>query len=630
MQVPLEFTDTMPTLLEYAQPPDLSSVHTLPALFAWRVARTPLAEAYRQYDDTAARWVSFTWQEAAERVARFVSSLSALALPRGARVAILLPNGLHAVCLDQACLALAYVPVPMHALDNPASIAYILNDSDASLLVAASDTQWQAIAGTGVALPCLRQVVVVKRVSPDTEIVGGVPMSTLEEWLSTIPVAPHADIASVASDDLGALVYTSGTTGKPKGVMLTHANIVSNVKAVLQRVAPMANDVFLSFLPLSHTFERTGGYYLPIAAGCCVAFARSTKQLPEDLETVRPTILISVPRIYERAFASIEASLAKSTAKSWLFEAAQAVGWRRFCRSQGLPAGSAVQAILDACEWPLLNTLVAQTLRRRFGGRLRLAVSGGAPLSEQIARCFLGLGVPITQGYGMTETSPVVAVNAPEDNDPATVGRPLPGVEVRIGENRELQVRGPNVMRGYWKREEDTAKAFIDGWLRTGDQAAIEAGRIRILGRIKEIIVTSTGEKIAPADLELAIVADHAFEQAYAFGDNRPFITCIVVLSDAYWRELTATLKLDPVDPVSWHSSTAREAVCMRIRELTRSFPHYAQPRAVILSNEPWTIENALLTPTLKIKRNNLATHFAEEIERVYPRERSHGAQEAH
>jgi long-chain acyl-CoA synthetase len=634
MQVPLDFTDTMPTRLEDAQPWNLASVHTLPALFAWRVALTPQAEAYRQYDDAAARWVSFTWQEAAERVARFVSALAALALPPSARVAILLPNGLHAVCLDQASLALGYVPVPMHALDNPASIAYILNDSDASLLVAASDAQWQAIAGTGVALPCLRQVIVVKRESPDTAIAGGVSVSTLEEWLARAPLLPHAlshaDIALVAADDLGALVYTSGTTGKPKGVMLTHGNIVSNVKAVLQRVAPMANDVFLSFLPLSHTFERTGGYYLPIAAGCCVAFARSTQQLPEDLETVQPTILISVPRIYERAFASIEASLAKSTVKSWLFEAAQAVGWRRFCRSQGLPAGSALQATLDACTWPLLNTLVAQTLRKRFGGRLRLAVSGGAPLSEQIARCFLGLGVPITQGYGMTETSPVVAVNAPEDNDPATVGRALPGVEVRIGENRELQVRGPNVMRGYWKRDDDTAKAFIDGWLRTGDQAAIEAGRIRILGRIKEIIVTSTGEKIAPADLELAIMADPAFEQAYAFGDNRPFITCIVVLSDAYWHELTATLKLDPMDPASWRSGTAREAVRTRIRELTRSFPHYAQPRAVILSSEPWTIENTLLTPTLKIKRNNLATRFAEEIERVYPRDRSHGAQEGH
>jgi len=441
----------------------------------------------------------------------------------------------------------------------------------------------------------------------------------MEEWLSSIAAtASCQEVQHAAPDDLAALAYTSGTTGKPKGVMLTHENVVSNVKAVLQRVVPRESDVFLSFLPLSHAFERTAGYYVPIAAGCRVAFARSTKLLSEDLKTVRPTILISVPRIYERVFAQIEASLEKSPVKSRLFEAAQAVGWRQFCRTQGLAAGSSMQAMLDACAWPLLNSLIAGKLQSQFGGRLHLAVSGGAPLPQQIARCFLGLGVPIAQGYGMTETSPVVAVNTLQENNPVTVGRPLPGVEVRIGENKELQVRGPSVMRGYWKREDDTAKAFIDGWFRTGDQATIEAGRVRILGRIKEIIVTSTGEKIAPADLELAIMADNSFDQAYAFGDNRQFISCAVVLTDAYWRQLTATLKLDPRDPASLHSSAARKAVDMRIRELTRNFPYYAQPRAVILSLEPWTIDNTLLTPTLKLKRNNLATHFAEEIEQIY------------
>lgn len=617
--VTIDLAHVMATQLESAQSSDLSSVRTLPALFAWRVARTPQSEAYRQYDEATAQWASFTWHDAGERVARLVTSLSRLALPRGARIAILLPNGLHAVCFDQAALALACVPVPMHALDNPASIAYILSDSNASLLVAASDTQWQAIASTGVSLPSLLQVVVLKKELPDTAMTGNLPVLTMKEWLSSATsTVPGQDVQQAAPDELAALVYTSGTTGKPKGVMLTHENVVSNVKAALQRIVPRESDVFLSFLPLSHTFERTAGYYLPIAAGCCVAFARSVKQLSEDLKTVKPTILISVPRIYERVFAGVEASLAKSAVKSWLFDAAQAVGWRRFVRTQGLADGSPTQAILDACTWPLLNALVAQTLQSQFGGRLRVAVAGGAPLPQQIARCFLGLGVPIIQGYGMTETSPVVAVNTLQDNDPATVGRPLPGIEVRIGENKELQVRGPNVMRGYWKRDDDTAKAFIDGWLRTGDQAAIEAGRIRILGRLKEIIVTSTGEKIAPVDLELAIMADSSFEQAYAFGDNRQFISCAVVLANGYWSQLTATLGLDRLDPASLNSPAAREAVSMLIRELTRNFPYYAQPRAVILSIEPWTIENTLLTPTLKLKRHNLAAHFAKEIEQIY------------
>jgi long-chain acyl-CoA synthetase len=539
-------------------------------------------------------------------------------LPHGARVAILLPNGALAVCLDQAALAIACVPVPMHALDNPSSVAYILGDSDASVLFALSDAQWQDIAKTGLAMPSLRQVVVVEKNISEPGITGRVPVQSVEEWLSQVPAEMVGqEMRRPSAQDLAALVYTSGTTGKPKGVMLTHDNVISNVKAVLKRVAPMDGDVFLSFLPLSHTFERTAGYYLPMAVGCCIAFARSAKLLLQDLHTVRPTILISVPRIYERVFSGVEAALAESPIKSGLFHWAQAVGWRRFCRAQGA-SFAGVQTALDELVWPLLDHLVARPIRNQFGGRIRLAVSGGAPLAYSVARCFLSVGVPIQQGYGMTETSPVVAVNAPADNDPTTVGRALAGVEVRIGENQELLVRGPNVMRGYWKREQDTARILVDGWLHTGDQASIQAGRIRILGRVKEIIVTSTGEKIAPVDLELAITADSSFEAAYAFGDNRPYIACAVVLSRSYWERLTTNLKVDPKDPGSLQSSAARAAVLKRLRELTVSFPHYAQPRGVILTLEPWTIENGLMTPTIKLKRNNLAAHFAQQIEQLY------------
>jgi len=378
--------------------------------------------------------------------------------------------------------------------------------------------------------------------------------------------------------------------------------------------------VFLSFLPLSHTFERTAGYYLPIAAGCCVAFARSVGVLAEDLQTVRPTILISVPRIYERIYARLQATLEGSTLRRRIFEVAVATGWRRFCRKQNLPIEGTSSPVLDALGWLFVGRTVSRKLQAQFGGKLRLAVSGGAPLSTPIARCFLGLGLPILQGYGMTETAPVIAVNALEDNDPATVGRALPGVEVRIGDNKELLVRGPSVMRGYWKRDADTARTIEGGWLHTGDQAAIEDGRIRILGRLKEIIVTSTGEKIAPVDLELAISADPLFEQVYAFGDNRPFIACVVVLSRAGWERLAADLHLDPAGPESLASKVARESVLERIRALTSGSPYYAQPRAVWLTLEPWTIENTLLTPTLKLKRNNLAAHFAAQIDAMYRR----------
>ncbi|BBB69805.1 AMP-dependent synthetase [Undibacterium sp. YM2] len=602
-----------------ATTPDLSTVQTLAELFAWRVAQTPHAEAYRQFDDAQGLWISYSWQQTQERVLGFIKALSPLALEHSSRIAILLPNGLHAVCMDQAVQACGFVPVPMHALDNPASIAYILSDSDAAFLIAASDRQWKDIASAGLELPALRQVVVLEKELDAAALPANVPVVQIDEWLAS---AAHLQAAAKGpvADDLAALVYTSGTTGKPKGVMLTHTNVVSNVKAVVHRVSPVITDVFLSFLPLSHTFERTAGYYLPIAAGACVAFSRSVKQLPQDLLEVRPTILISVPRIYERVYGVIQTKLSASKLQASLFNLAIATGWRRFSREQGLLKGDGMTALFDSLRWLVLEPLIASKLKNQFGGRLRVAVSGGAALSQAISQCFLGLGIPIVQGYGMTETAPVVAFNAPDDNDPATVGRAVEGVEVRIGENAELQVRGPNVMRGYWKREEDTAKTFIDGWLRTGDQASIVDGRVRILGRVKEIIVTSTGEKIAPVDLELAIMNDAVFEQAYAFGENAPFIACAVVLSRAYWLELSTSLGLNPDDTASLKSPQAQKAVVQRIKALTKGFPYYAQPRAAILTLEPWTVENTLITPTLKLKRNNLLAHFAADIEAVYKR----------
>lgn len=600
---------------------ELAPLRTLAELLAWRIARTPEAEAYRQFDEERGAWDSTSWRQFGERVTRFAGAMAALGLPRGTRVAVILPNGLDAVSVDQAALSLGCVPVPMHAIDNPASIAYILGDSEAELLVADTLAQWQAIAATGAVPSTLQYVVVRERLAAGTAPAGPTLLS-LDQWLSGGAEAMKAVRAMMgpSEEDLAALVYTSGTTGKPKGVMLTHRNVLSNVKACVERLKPRADDVFLSFLPLSHTFERTGGYYLPIACGACVAFARSVSHLPQDMKTVRPTILVSVPRIYERVYAKVQSTLEPSPMKHRLFEWAQAVGWRRFCRAQGLPVEEGAAPAFDALAWPLLSRLVARPLLAQFGGRLRIAVSGGAALSGPIARTFLGLGLPIVQGYGMTESAPVVAANTDHDNDPATVGRALPGVEVRIGENKELLVRGPNVMRGYWKRPEDTARAIVDGWLHTGDQAAIENGRIRILGRVKEIIVTSTGEKIAPVDLEMAIVADPLFDQAYAFGDNRPFIAAIVVLGREPWARLAKEVGLDAEAPESLRSPVAVQAALERIRALTKDFPYYAQPRAVALTLEPWTVENALITPTLKLKRNNLVARFEAEIERLYQR----------
>jgi len=601
---------------------DLYALQTLPELLAWRVSRTPQTVAYRHFDVTAQAWVSLDWAQVAQRVSQWSAALQAMDLPQGARVSILLPNGLDAVSIDLATLVQGGAPVPLHAIDNPASIAYILSDSAVSLLVVQSVSQWQAIAGVGADLPALRAVVVCDNAVPDAPVASGPQLLSLHDWLAAgQTAAPMHGVVAPKADDLAAIVYTSGTTGKPKGVMLTHRNVMSNVKAVMSVIQPRPDDVFLSFLPLSHTFERTAGYYLPMAAGACVVYARSVAQLSEDLRNVRPTVLVSVPRIYERVQARLQEVLATSPLKARLFAWTEAVGWRRFCRQQGLPVPASPWSVFDGLVWPLLDKLAAQPLLAQFGGRLRVAVSGGAPLSPAVARCFLGVGMPLVQGYGMTETSPVVACNLPTDNDPATVGRALPGVEVRIGENRELQVRGPSVMKGYLNRPEDTAKVLSpEGWLGTGDQAAIEDGRIRILGRIKEIIVTSTGEKVPPGDLEQALTGDPLFEQAFVLGEQRPFIAAVVVMNPQVWAQLAQSLQLDPKDPASLQAPAAVKAALTRIQQAASSFPHYAVPRKVWLTLEPWTVENTMMTPTLKLKRNNLMTRFAAEIERLYAR----------
>ena len=550
---------------------------TLPELLRDRIAATPGGEAYRQYDRAAGRWRRFSWGEFGQRVARWQRALQGESLAAGARIAILARSSVEHICMDQAALALGFVPVPLHAIDNPESIAYILSDSGAALLLVESAQRWGVLFSLRDRFPGLKRVLCLEPPEAASAV-------WTDEWLESADSSGNAEArpAAVSPDSLAAIVYTSGTTGRPKGVMLTHRNVVSNVLALLELIEVRTSDVFLSFLPLSHTFERTVGYYLPIASGSCVAYARSVKELPQDLHEVRPTILVSVPLIYERVYARLQ------------------------------------ENFIARLGWPLLDYFVARKLRAQFGGRLRFAITGGAPMALTVAKRFLSLGIEVLQGYGMTEASPVVSANAPGDNDPAAVGRPIPGVEVRIGANDELLVKGPNVMAGYLNRPEDTKRAIEDGWLHTGDQAAIRDGRIVIKGRIKDILVTSSGEKIAPADLELAITSDTLFAQACVIGEKRPFLAALLVLEPRYWAREAAALGLKPRDSNSLDAPAARRFVLERIRKALSEFPAYATPRAAWCTVESWTVESGLITPTLKIKRAALEERFAAQIRELY------------
>ncbi len=597
----------------------LCQLKTLDQFVPARAKIAPHTEALRQFDRRSNSWERISYRDLDERIQQWRKAFCKLGLQRGDRVAILLPNGVDAICCDQAVLANGCVPVPLHAIDTAGSSAFIIADSQASVLVTNRQSRWDAIYLTHTVMPNLRHVIFTEESSPESRQ-DGVQQWDLESWLATghgvteLPAAPN-------EEDLAAIVYTSGTTGRPKGVMLTHKNVVSNVINTLKTVSPRPGDVFLSFLPLSHTFERMAGYYLALGMGCTIVFTRSIQQLAEDFRIVRPNVIISVPRIYERIYAKVQNKLAReSKFVRFLFSWAVEVGWRRFCRKYGLPITEESFAFLDPIVWPILERLVSKTLLNQFGGQLRIAISGGAALNSKVAKAFCGLGLPIIQGYGMTESSPIIAGNSLSYNHPSTVGKPLPQTQVRLGEDNEIQVSSPSVMKGYWNRPQATREAFTeDGWLKTGDVGEFDSeGFLRIVGRIKEIIVTSTGEKVPPADLELAIEIDPLFEQAYVIGENRPFISTIVVLNKEEWRKLAETLDLDPNDPESLMATVTRNAILKRIKSAVKDFPQYALPRNVHMTLEPWTIENGLLTPTLKLKRKVLAEKFAPQIQALY------------
>lgn len=593
----------------------LENLTTLPQLLVNSVERYGEREALRQFDKETKSWHSLSYAQLMVRVMEWRRAYAAMNLERGTRIGILMPNSIDHACADQAALANGLVPVPLHAIDTPGASAFILSDSRAQVLVTNKLTRWKQIQAAGGDLQDLTAVIITEdEVDDETGMVRG-----LSEWLAAgthvveLPEGPK-------EDDLAGIVYTSGTTGRPKGVMLTHGNIVSNVKATLECVFPQVGDIFLSFLPLSHTFERTAGYYLALATGCTIAYNRSVLLLADDLKTIRPTVIISVPRVYERIFARVQDKLKKSRpAARYLFDWAVEIGWRDFCRRNHLPVEHTGRAWLDGLMRPLVRK-VSSTLLDQFGGRLRIAISGGAALSSKVARTFCGLGLPIIQGYGMTEASPIIAGNNRTLNQPNTVGKPFNNVEVRLGEGDEIQIKGPSITRGYWNRPDATADAFTeDGWFRTGDVGGFnELGLLSIKGRIKEIIVTSTGEKVPPADLEAAIETDPLFSQCYVIGENRPYLSLITVVNPDEWASFAKSCGVDPADPASLDNPSVKTAALKRAKTAAGEFPHYALPRAVVLTQEPWTIENGLITPTLKLKRGPLSKKFANVIAQLY------------
>lgn len=579
---------------------NLNDVSTLDALFRERVSRTPALPAYREYDLETDQWQQSSWGEMAQQVARWQVALRRESLQRGDRIAIMLANSRAWVCCEQAAMGLGLVVVPLYTNDRADNVAFILQDAGIKLLVCGGEEHWQQLAPIHAQLDGLLRIVTVTPCHGD-----GLParLASLDEWLPASADGFESEV--VEPDDMCCIVYTSGTTGRPKGVMLSHKNILLNAVGGAATADLDHSDLFLSFLPLSHMFERMAGYYIPMIVGAEVAYARSVLLLADDLLIVRPTVLISVPRIYERVYAKIRAQLAeKSPIAGKLFAAAVSVGWHRFLRAQGRGGWR-----FSSLAWPLLNKLVAGKIMAKLGGRLKLAICGGAPLSPDVAQTFIGLGLNLRQGYGLTETSPVIAVCRGNNNIPSSVGEALQGIEVKIGEQDELLTRSDCVMLGYWNNPQATQDMIdAEGWLHTGDKARIDDGVITITGRLKEIIVLSNGEKVPPADMEMAIALDPLFEQCMVIGEGRPYLSLLTVLNPEQFEMLGMALD----DPELEALLLARAA------EQISDFPGYAQIRRLYCQLEPWSIEQGLVTPTLKLKRNRILEHHSESVALLY------------
>ena len=582
---------------------------TLYGLFKQRVERSPQQIAYSQFE--SGRWQQYSWQQMSALIDRWQSAFTQSGLKQGDRVAILLPNSVYWVCFDLAAHALGLVVVPLYMDDRAENMAYILDYTQSRLLFIDSASHWQALADEKTStLENLEHIICLAYLSQNDDQ----RLVSLENWLPE--ESQSLQPVSEDTNALASIIFTSGTTGRPKGVMLSHANILANAFGCVRYGPFFPEDVFVSFLPLSHTFERTVGYYMTIMAGSKVVYARSISELAEDLVNHKPTVIVTVPRIFERVYQKIMTQLGEgSPLKKKLFEFAVETGWARFEHQQG--RGSWRPEFL---LFPILDKLVGEKIRSKLGGKLRIAIAGGAPLPFVIGKTFIALGVNITQGYGMTETSPVLTSNLIQMNKPASIGLPLLDVKLKIGENNEILAKGPNVMMGYWQNDKATKDSFTqDGWLKTGDCGKIDTdGYIHIIGRIKEILVLANGEKVPPADMESAISEDPLFEQTMIIGEGKPYLSALVVINRQLWEKQAKQLGVADNDDAVFNDPDVEKFLIDKVAQQIEDFPGYAKIYKIAAMLSPWTVENGLLTPTLKLKRPILMDAFSKEIEMLY------------
>ncbi len=583
---------------------------------------TNLDRRYRKPDllkyKSDGAWRDISTEEFVSTVRSLGLGLLSLGIRKGDRVAVLSENRPEWTAFDHAILNVGAVNVPIYPTLLTDQIRFILENSQARALIASTPAQIAKVLPIRDALPDLAYLVVL-----DPEAAGPGPALPWTELLRAGEAAYRSDPgrhdavrAAVGQDDLASILYTSGTTAEPKGVMLTHGNFASNVDATLRIIPFSDTDVCLSFLPLTHVFERMVEFAY-LAAGASIAYAESIDAVAQNLTEVRPTTMASVPRLFEKVHARIiESVRASPKIRRAIFAAALAIG-RSHARLfvDGRPA-----PLWARCLYPLADHLVFSKLRARLGGRVRFFISGGAPLAPAISLFFHAAGVRVLEGYGLTETSPVIAVNTLERTRIGTVGPIIPGVEVRIAEDGEILVRGPNVMKGYFRNEEAAREVLADGWFGTGDIGVIDAdGFLKITDRKKEVLKTSGGKMVAPQPIENLLKTDRFISQAVLIGDRRRFISALIV-PDPQWLESYARHKQIPYKDRSELLTNPRvlDLFRRRIEARMAGLPSYETVKKFRLLPRELTQEAGELTPTLKVKRRVIAEKYADQIESMY------------
>jgi long-chain acyl-CoA synthetase len=558
-------------------------------------------------------WRDHSWSDVADKVARLRTGLHRMGIRPGDRVAILSDNSPEWVTVDMAALGLGGIVVPLYTSAGAEETRHVLTDSGARLLAVDSRQRLDRIRQLG-SIPGLETILLVGK--PAAPYDGAGPrIVTVEQASGNEPMPALADKA----DQLATFIYTSGTTGPAKGAMLSHSNIIANCRSNLDALDLNSDDAVLSFLPIAHSFERTAGYYTVMLAGGTIAYAEGLTQIAANLLEVEPSVVLTVPRLLEAIYTRVMRNVDSSSAvRQRVFRAAVAVGIRA---ADYRHRGRSVPIHL-AAPMALFRRLVFGRIRSIFGGRLRYLISGGAPLSTEVNRMLAAAEVPIVEGYGLTEASPVVSCNLHGHTRIGTVGRPLKNIEVRTAADGELLARGPNIMKGYYQRESETREAIdSEGWLHTGDIAQIDSdGYIRIIDRKKDIIILSGGKNVSAANLETRLATDPFISQACVIGDRRKHLAAILVPN---FETLAArpldNLRIEERQPLELVKDRAlREFFRGRIREFNRPLSDVERIVDFVLTEQPFSQDNGELTPTMKIRRRAVQEHYKHQIEALY------------